>query len=203
MGWNFGLPLFPGVAPRIAPRIGFPCDLRPESNSESCSDNAPEFRELLQESLRERFFEIGMGSQVLDSCWIQARVTRNSFPQPHSRWETWDNASRQVWFQLPVFVLPSPYHLSHSLILVVPHDHSAFSHLSLSLSLYLSACFLYFSLVLMLQCHWVTQDGDAQVAAGPQVYSLAWQRKAANCVFQSVLPSAAQKRQGGQFVFGN
>ena len=39
----------PGVAPRIAPRMGFSHELGRERNSESCFENIVEFRELLRE----------------------------------------------------------------------------------------------------------------------------------------------------------
>ena len=46
---NFGVQPIPRVAPRVAPRIGFSHKLGRESHSENCSENAPEFRELLRE----------------------------------------------------------------------------------------------------------------------------------------------------------
>ena len=49
LGRNFGVQSIPRVAPRVAPRIGFSHTLGRESHSESCSENAPEFRELLRE----------------------------------------------------------------------------------------------------------------------------------------------------------
>ena len=63
MGWNFGVQPIPRVAPRVAPRIGFSHQLGRESHSESCSENAPEFRELLREwpfTPRTFFFNIGV-----------------------------------------------------------------------------------------------------------------------------------------------
>ena len=49
LGWNFGVQPIPRVAPRVAPRIGFSHRLGRECHSESCSENTPEFRELLRE----------------------------------------------------------------------------------------------------------------------------------------------------------
>ena len=49
LGWKFGLKPIPRVAPRVAPRIAFFTRLGRECNSESCSENSPEFRELLRE----------------------------------------------------------------------------------------------------------------------------------------------------------
>ena len=49
LGWNFGVQSIQRVAPRVAPRIGFSHKLGRECHSENCSENAPEFRQLLRE----------------------------------------------------------------------------------------------------------------------------------------------------------
>ena len=66
LGRNLGVQPIPRVALRVAPRIGFSHNLGRECNSESCFENAQEFRELLQEWLfhSESVFSKFGGSQV-------------------------------------------------------------------------------------------------------------------------------------------
>ena len=68
MGWNFGVQPIPRVAPRVAPRIGFSHKLGRECHSENCSENTPEFRELLREwpfHSESVFFKIGVVPRFL------------------------------------------------------------------------------------------------------------------------------------------
>ena len=68
LGWNFGVQPIPRVAPRVAPRIGFSHKLGRDCPSENCTENAPEFRELLWEwpfHSESVFFKIGVVSRVL------------------------------------------------------------------------------------------------------------------------------------------
>ena len=71
LGSNFGVQPIPRVAPRVAPRIGFPHKLGRESHSENCSENTPEFRELLREwpfHSESVFFKIGVVPRFLNVC---------------------------------------------------------------------------------------------------------------------------------------
>ena len=70
LGWNFGVQ----PIPRVAPRIRFSHKLGRESHSESCSENALEFRELLREwpfHSESVFFKIGVVRRFLNIsiCW--------------------------------------------------------------------------------------------------------------------------------------
>ena len=61
----------PRVAPRVAPRIGFSHKFGRECHSENCSENTPEFRELLREwpfHSESVFFKNWGGSQVSEFC---------------------------------------------------------------------------------------------------------------------------------------
>ena len=66
---NFGVQPIPRVAPRVAPRIGSSHKLGRECHSENCSENAPEFRELLREwpfHSESVFFKIGVVPRFLN-----------------------------------------------------------------------------------------------------------------------------------------
>ena len=66
-GLKFWRPTIPRDAPRVAPRIGFSHKLGRERHSENCSENTPEFRELLREwtfHSESVFFQNWGGSQV-------------------------------------------------------------------------------------------------------------------------------------------
>ena len=66
----------PRVAPRVAPRIGFSHKLGRESHSESCSENAPEFRELLREwpfHSESVLFKVGVVPRFLMSGNLQEK----------------------------------------------------------------------------------------------------------------------------------
>ena len=68
LGWNLGVQPIPRVAPRVAPRIGFSHKLGRECHSENCSENTPEFRELLREwpfHSESVFFKIGVVPRFL------------------------------------------------------------------------------------------------------------------------------------------
>ena len=66
-GWNFGVQPIPRIAPRVAPRIGFSHKSGRECNSESYSENIPEFRDSENGLFTPRafLFQIG-GSQASD-----------------------------------------------------------------------------------------------------------------------------------------
>ena len=70
LGWNFGVQPIPRVTPRVAPRIAFSHRLGRECHSDNCSENTPEFRELLREwPFHSRaffiFFKIGVVPRFL------------------------------------------------------------------------------------------------------------------------------------------
>ena len=88
LSWNFGVQPIPRAAPRVTPRIGLSHKEGRECHSESCSKNAPEFRELLREwpfHSKSIFFKIGVVpgflSKILESR--QATSFRTSHESMH------------------------------------------------------------------------------------------------------------------------
>ena len=83
LGWNFGVQPIPRVAPRVAPRIGFSHKLGRDCHSESCSENTPEFRELLREwpfHSESVFFKIGVVPRFLKVVFVQTLLVKNTIP---------------------------------------------------------------------------------------------------------------------------
>ena len=102
LGWN-GVQSILRVALRGAPRIGFSHKLGCESHSESCSENAPEFQELLRECpfhSESVFFKIGVVPRSLrlgNRCALISSYSRAQSGEPTVPGDSLRASPSTVW----------------------------------------------------------------------------------------------------------